>query len=471
MIIVRYSENQYSKEYICSIKENIYQTVMYTLLNENNEVLEDYLWLYPRIDPYLERLVITFLGAGIVMEEKSLLTVDIDVETLASVILVRKPTKNGFYMVLGYDSRGKIKASGSIIAATDDVVQIVMGKEYTSVDQIQSLTGKIPTLQNSTTGFKSVYDALGGNNNYIVITTTSGVTYHVQWTKSSLIDCLLVTVIPIEELQASWEIDPPYVNFYYAYNLKHDTINVTIQDSVVKNTGIYTLNWQIRNVNTNIIADKNYGFLQPGQSTTIHYSIKDPNGERNSFIYEAYGANQNCYEMFLIPIKEYDISCTEFYYHAFLDDKCKGLNRNVYFEWNNGTKCQLGVALPGSSTIPCCIFILLLIFCIDNLFDSQWFWPTIIVLDILEVIFLIYLFLHSVFNKLEFHDRPAPHYYYLMLICLFIATVFFPFGLANGNKGFCLTYSIIITFSSIMFQCIQLAILYADYVVYYYYII
>lgn len=118
------------------------------------------------------------------------------------------------------------------------------------------------------------------------------------------------------------------------------------------------------------------------------------------------------------------------------------------------------------------IYLLIIIFFkIDNLFDSQWFWPTIIVLDILEVIFLIYLFLHSVFNKLEFHDRPAPHYYYLMLICLFIATVFFPFGLANGNKGFCLTYSIIITFSSIMFQCIQLAILYADYVVYYYYII
>lgn len=332
----------------------MYRTIINDLLEKEEYEGSD--WLYPRMDSYSDTLVTTFLGAGSVLGVKTLLTVDVEIQKLADVILVNMPTKNGFYMVLGYDRKGKAKESGSIIAASDKTVKIVMGGEYTSVHQIQT-AAVIPTLKDSITGFKSVYDALSGQANYVVITTASNVTYHVQWRKSTMLDCLLVSVIPIDELKASWEMVPPYINFYYAYNLKGDVINVTISDTVIKNTGIYTLNWQIRNKNTNIVASQNYGLLGPGQSTTVHYSIKDPHGDRNSFIFEAVGPNQNCYEILLIPLREYDISCTEEYYHAYLDRECHGLTRTVYFEWNNGTLCQLGVALPEPEDIGCRIYI------------------------------------------------------------------------------------------------------------------
>lgn len=340
----------------------------------NGYTKESSVWMYPRPEYTAKIIAITYVGPSHILDQEGLIMLDIEVEKLFEPLISRRPTKNGYYIVLAYSDLASATTSGSIIAGSEAAVKLVMGYE-TTVNEIQHMTN-VPTLLNSTSGFAAVYDAIKGKVNYITITeTNSNEKYHVQWTKSDIISCLLVTIIPLDELKASWEMVPSSLQLNYAQSIeeKHNgndenknnkEIYAVIEDTVLKNTGDYLLTWHVKDSTSNTInVFPSSGTIQPHSSITVKYTIDensefDPNG---GVAFEAYGENGNCYNILLMSIDLHDISCTANDFHAIIGKECKGLNRKVIFEWNNDTVCKLGRKLPNEANVECSIIYLLLL--------------------------------------------------------------------------------------------------------------
>lgn len=350
--IVRYSQVVTD---VCLNNENLYKMANVTL----KQLLPGYeptkpVWLYPIIDYELKFFAIMFVNPFTILGEKGFITLQIRVDLLYQSILDRKPSANGFYAILVYSDEYNISSYGSIGAASEESIEILMGKKMT-VDEIQQ-SDPVQTLEYSTSGFSEVYNSIKAGFDYVEIKAINGIRYHVQWKKSDLVSCMILAVIPIDELIASWEMKPAQLSFYFSESLDGKKVNISMGDTELFNTGNYILRWHLKYPKANIITIPSEGILKPHQSVKLSYYINDLLGERNSVVFEASGDNSNCYEPLVVALNQMDYSCKESNYYAVLDNKCESFHRNIHFLWNESQICQLGVALPGKQKIECSIY-------------------------------------------------------------------------------------------------------------------
>lgn len=293
--IVQYSDTPYSEEFICKIQWNIFSHAdrMIKMFSPDYKI-GDTIWIKPRREYTKKILAITYVTEANILSTNGLLMLDIEVQKLFNPIIQRKPTDNGYYIVLSED--------GSVITATIDTMKLLMGLSNT-VDEIQAMK-PVPTIKDSTTGFSELMDAFNSNLNYLIVKSTNGITYHTQWYKSDIIHCILLSVAPVDEINgAIWISEPSDITIKFAVN--NDITEVYTNKTTIKNTGKYSLEWHVVK-NSMFTSSLTSGSLKPGYSIEITFTINDL--DIHSIAIEAYGENSNCYDLLIIPIVYKNIS-------------------------------------------------------------------------------------------------------------------------------------------------------------------
>lgn len=336
--------------------ENLYQMTEATV----KRLVPDYdstkaEWIYPVYNKEIDvnYFVIMLVNPFVILDQKAYFTLQIRMDLLYQSIMNRKPSRNGFYAFLVYTEKYEIPSIGSIAVASEESIEIMMGERMT-IEEMQ-LLNPIKTLQHSKSGFSEVYNAIKSQLDHVIVDGSNGIKYHVQWKKSDVVGSILLIVIPIDELKASWEMKPSKIPFYFAESIDKKKVNISIGDTELFNTGDYVLRWNLKYPKANIVTIPSEGVLQPRTSVKLSYYMKNLNGERNSIAFDTYGDNSNCYEPLVVLLNQTDYSCRESNYYAVLDKKCESFHRNVYFEWNDSRICQLGIPLPETEEIECSI--------------------------------------------------------------------------------------------------------------------